>query len=207
MVAAREGHAPCVQLLLRYGAKVALQEDANGSTALHASAANGHVHSLALLLDNAEDGTAVNMADRRGRTALMLGVSGDHFDCVTTLLKSGANPNLRDADGHSALFRAVAFGYQAIVRLLLAEGAEVRSRDANGKTVVHVAAACGHLECLKAVVDKTTAEEMRQLDDNDCGTLHWACYAGSVKCVEYLLSQKIFEELEGNAFSPVHCAV
>lgn len=108
----------------------------------------------------------------------MLAVSGNHPECVITLLKSGADPNLTDGGGHSSLFRAVTLGHHATVQLLLSEGAKVGLRDVNGKTVLHLAAACGNLECLKAVYAKMTKEEARVLDNNECGALHWACYTG-----------------------------
>lgn len=37
----------------------------------------------------------------------MLAVSGNHLECVQTLLKLGADPNIVDTDEHSCLFRAV----------------------------------------------------------------------------------------------------
>lgn len=111
----------------------------------------------------------------------MLAVSGNHQDCVITLLKSGADPNLIDAGGHSALFRAVTLGHHATVQLLLAEGAQVGFKDVNGKSVLHLAAACGNLECLKAVYAKMTSEEVKFLDNNQCSALHWACYTGFIK--------------------------
>lgn len=64
MVAAREGRTHCVQMLLRYAAKVAISDDVYGMTAIHLSAMNGHVHSLALLLDNTEDKTVVDKRDK-----------------------------------------------------------------------------------------------------------------------------------------------
>lgn len=64
MVAAREGRTHCVQMLLRYAAKVAISDDVYGMTAIHLCAMNGHVHSLALLLDNTEDKTVVDRRDR-----------------------------------------------------------------------------------------------------------------------------------------------
>lgn len=156
----------------------------------------------------------------------MLAVSGNHTECVTTLLKSGANPNIIDCNGHSAIFRAVTLGHRATVLQLLAEGAQVGHIDVNGKTVLHLASACGNLECLKAVYAKMTADEVKILDNNQCSVLHWVCYSGfflsiktkqnirviflfsgSIKCLEFLMSQpNLFEKLDGNCFSPVHCA-
>lgn len=107
LLAARQGYANCVQLLLRFGAKVSICDTPNGLSPVHHSAKNGHVHCLALLVDNAEDKAVIDLPDARHRTALMLAVSNSHVDCVTTLIKSGADPNILDGEGHSCLFRAV----------------------------------------------------------------------------------------------------
>lgn len=107
LLAAREGHTHCVQLLLRYGAKVALAENLQHMTAVHVAAKNGHMHCLALLLDNAEEKAVGDGRDRWGRTPLMLAVTGNHGDCVLTLLKAGVDPNIADGDNHTPLFRAV----------------------------------------------------------------------------------------------------
>lgn len=107
LLAAREGHTHCVQMLLRYGAKVSICDNLYNMSPIHHSAKKGHLHCLALLVDNAEDKTAIDMPDSLQRTALMLAVSSGHADCVITLLKSGANPNIADSELHSSIFRAV----------------------------------------------------------------------------------------------------
>lgn len=64
LLAAREGHTPCVQMLLRYGAKVAICDNVYNMSPIHHSAKNGHLHCLALLVDNTEDKNAIDMPDR-----------------------------------------------------------------------------------------------------------------------------------------------
>lgn len=88
----------------------------------------------------------------------------------------------------------------------MSSNAKVSTRDVNGKTVLHLAAACGHLPCLRMILQYMSAEEATALDHQQCSALHWAAYNGHSDCVEYLLQRKIFAGLEGNAFSPVHCA-
>ncbi|CAH1131964.1 unnamed protein product [Ceutorhynchus assimilis] len=203
---AREGHIQCVHFLLRCGAKVSLCDNVNLMTAVHYSAKNGHFQCLTFLLHNTEDQSVVNMVDRQQRTALMLAVSGNHTECVQVLLRCGADPNIVDTDEHSCLFRAVVNGQYDVVQLLLSNKAEVKTRDVNGKTVLHLAAACGHLTCLLLIMDYMSKDDILSKDNQDCTVLHWACYHGHDQCVEHLLAKNIFEELEGNSYSPVHCA-
>nr|XP_023013531.1 serine/threonine-protein phosphatase 6 regulatory ankyrin repeat subunit A-like isoform X1 [Leptinotarsa decemlineata] len=206
VLAAREGHVQCVHFLLRFGAKVALADNINFMTPVHYSAKNGHSQCLTMLLHNSEDQNVVNMLDRQHRTALMLSVSGNHIDCVQTLLKCGADPNIVDTDEHSCLFRAVVNGHDGVVQLLLSNNAKVQTTDVNGKTVLHLAAACGHFVCMQMILDYMTENEVKAKDNQQCTALHWACYNGYANCVEYLLDKNIFKELEENSFSPVHCA-
>ncbi|XP_018318975.1 uncharacterized protein LOC108732588 isoform X2 [Agrilus planipennis] len=206
LIAAREGYTHCVQMLLRFGSKVAICDNIYSMNPVHYSAKNGHMHCLALLLDNTEDKSVINMSDSLQRTPLMLAVLGGHTDCALNLLKSGADPNIVDGDNRSSLFRAVVNSQNNAVQLLISKGADLKQVDVNGKTVFHLAAACGNLPCLKTVVCYTDPNVLTLLDKQDCSALHWACYNGHADCVDFLLGKKIFENMKGNPFSPVHCA-
>ncbi|GJQ85972.1 hypothetical protein Trydic_g21818 [Trypoxylus dichotomus] len=207
LLAARHGYANCVQMLLRSGAKVSICDVPNGLSPVHHSAKNGHVHCLALLVDNAEDKTVIDLPDSLRRTALMLAVSNSHVDCATTLVRSGADPNIVDGDGHSCLFRAVVTGQHNILQMLLPRSATVvNERDAHGKTALHVAAGCGRLSCVQRLLPYMRDDCKESTDNQNCTALHWACYAGSTECVAHFFNEGIFKRMEGNAFSPVHCA-
>lgn len=116
-------------------------------------------------------------------------------------------------------------GQNSIVQLLLSSNAKVNATDVNGKTVLHLAAACGHSVCMQMIMAYMTEDEVRAKDNQQCTALHWACYNGALSlvgnfnsllqffssvghanCVEYLLEKNIFKDMEGNSFSPVHCA-
>ncbi|KAK9754189.1 Ankyrin repeats (3 copies) [Popillia japonica] len=206
LMAARHGYASCVQMLLRFGAKVSICDIPNGLSPVHHSAKNGHVHCLALLVDNAEDKSIIDLADNLRRTALMLAVSNSHTDCVTTLIKSGADPNIVDGDGHTCLFRAVVTGQHNILQMLLPRSTIVNERDIHGKTALHVAAGCGRLSCVQRILPYMDEQVKESTDRQDCTALHWACYSGSAECVAHFFNEHIFRQMKGNAFSPVHCA-
>lgn len=63
LLAARQGFAGCVQFLLRFGAKVSICDSIHNFSPVHHSAKNGHVHCLALLVDNTEDKSIVDSLD------------------------------------------------------------------------------------------------------------------------------------------------
>lgn len=78
--------------------------------------------------------------------------------------------------------------------------------DVHGKTVLHLAAACGHFACLQNILDVISEIGAKTFDKQNCTALHWAAYNGNHNCVEYLLQKGIYEKLDGNPFSAVHCA-
>lgn len=143
---------------------------------------------------------------RLQRTALMLAVSGGHMDCVSTLLKSNSDPNICDKDFHTTVFRAVVSNQSNILQLLIQFGADISRTDSHGKTILHLAAACGHFNCLQIILHHMNPTDTSIFDKQNCSALHWACYNGNPSCVEFLLKRNIFKTMEGNPFSPIHCA-
>ena len=72
MLAVEHGHERVVELLLRHGAEVNLQ-DSGGGTALMYAAHQGHERLVEVLLRH---GAAVNLQSRNGRTALVAAAPG-----------------------------------------------------------------------------------------------------------------------------------
>lgn len=61
----------------------------DGLTPLHCAARNGHVRTVALLLERR---AAVTARTSRGLTALHLAVQGDHIDAAKLLMQIGQAP-------------------------------------------------------------------------------------------------------------------
>lgn len=149
----------------------------------------------------------VDKCDAKHRTPLTLAVANHFPECSSLLLKYKADCNLADINKHTPLFRAVIHEVDLpVVELLLEHNARVSAQDSNGKTPLHLAAACGNVSALVALV-KAESSAVSLKDDQGCTVLHWACYNENANCVEYLLESSLIDSLEGNPFSPVHCAV
>ncbi|KAJ8926301.1 hypothetical protein NQ314_021341 [Rhamnusium bicolor] len=203
ILAAREGHAQCVHFLLRFGAKVALADSINNMTPVHYSAKNGHSQCLTLLLHNTEDQDVVNMLDRQHRTALMLAVSGNHIECVQTLLKCGADPNIVDTDEHSCLFRAVLVipnKWHANCVEYLLERNIFKELEGNSFSPVHCATFSGSEKCLELLVNHFGAQIVHFTDCRQRTPLHIAALHGHTECAKFLIDQsaevQVFDEEE-----------
>jgi ankyrin repeat protein len=141
MEAAYHGQAELAKLLLERGANTGLKKN-DGETALSfaaggkhteivdmisrasdlkAASAKGEIKLVQQLLDK---GTAVNVRDADGGTALMEAVAGGHTGVVKLLLEKGADVNARKDDGATALAFAEGAKRADLAALLREKGAK-----------------------------------------------------------------------------------
>src|SRR5690606_8452164 len=130
-----------VQLLLRHKARVDAR-DAEGRTALHVAAFQGHASTIAALLDAGGD---VHACDAGRSTPLLEAARGGSLAAFEALLAAGADPEAVDAQGRHALLLACAAEVpsSALVARLLELGLDPARRDRDGRSAVEVAAGAG----------------------------------------------------------------
>jgi len=121
----------------------------DGSTALHAAAAQGHALVVRELLAR---GAPVNAPDDFGVTPLHLACAGARLSVVRLLLQSGADAGLRAFNGTTALHQAAGRGARQVCELLVESGADVNVRDDNNRTPLHLAARSHHDEVAEFLV-------------------------------------------------------
>lgn len=107
LIAARNGHDSCVNLLIRAGADVNCRDE-DGCTILHSYLSRTCNHKcisialLSALLDAVEH--HIDVQDPLyGQTPLMIAVTNGHTEAVKFLLYRGANRTLRDKFGYSSI--------------------------------------------------------------------------------------------------------
>ena len=160
MIAAREGHASFIEMLLAAGAHpdalcVSEGRTARERTALFWAVSHGHADSTRALL---AAGAAPNMRNRDGETPLVVAVTRDGIspECAAVeseLLVRQAAVDLADAQGRTPLMLAAKLGRFRAVQVLLSAGAAVNRLASGGESALMFAAAKGHVNVVRELLD------------------------------------------------------
>jgi ankyrin repeat protein len=149
-VAARQGHADIVKLLLDAGADVN-PPDRLAATPLHLATQYGHEKVVKLLVS-----AGANVEARRNgdMTPLHLGSSHGRFSTVKLLLEGGAKVHARAANGWTPLHFAASNGHVNVARLLLSQGAALEAATDDGSTPLHFAVSAGHADVAELLLSR-----------------------------------------------------
>ena len=123
LIASEGGHVGVMELLIKSGANVRIQ-DKQGDSPLMGAVRIGSLDAVKLLLKN---GAHANQRDNAGRTALIWAARTGRVDVVQALLDAGGAVDTMDNGGQTALTSALAKGHTNVVELL-------RARHAAGTT-------------------------------------------------------------------------
>ena len=209
MVAAFEGHEPCVHLLAQFdNAKRAT--DAAGNGALHYACWGGRLTVVQYLVE--EGGCDPAATNNEGLSALQFAAAGNHVDIVQYLNSrsaggassgSAALSAARSESGYNALHRAAMCGALEALQLLLpprpttappssstppAPPADtlVEAKAANGSTCLHLAAHHGHLDVVTYLAEQHGAD-VHAANDFGLTPLMLACVGGHSAVARYLV--------------------
>jgi ankyrin repeat protein len=124
IIVAEDGHAKTLELLIKAGAKVDIQDQYGGTAAMRA-AWGGHTQALELLVNA---GAKVNIQDQYGATAAMWAAAKGHTKGLELLIKAGADINMKNKNGNTALDCAIMDSHAPAISLLV--GKEVVDQKA-----------------------------------------------------------------------------
>ena len=150
--ACQEGDLAKLRSLLKQGANPNTARKSDGSTPLHIMTGLDGEQALpageSLLFMNAliQSGANVNLADKEGKTPLMLTCLPAEID---VLVKAGAKVNLQDHNGQTALMAAAQQNRPDAVMKLLQCGASLNVQDKQGKTALMLATEAGNTEVIE----------------------------------------------------------
>ena len=136
LVAAHNGHAETLRLLLNWGCLINASYTHFERTLLHEAARQGQVEAAQVLL---EYGADLNASDALGRSPLLYALCYEHYDIVKFFLEHPVDVQQRDFVQNSPLLLAVKHGASEIVRMLLRKNCHVNVSDTIGRSPVFIA--------------------------------------------------------------------
>ncbi|CDR95598.1 ankyrin repeat domain containing protein, putative [Babesia bigemina] len=168
-----------------------------GRSALHYASAAGSSACVEYLLASGVD---VNLADRKGWTAIHIAVSKNFTDVAKILVDAGANiftllkhkcAPVRLMDVYSpAIHFAAIKGNKEITQLLLDHGATLNDLDSANMTPLHYAAFRANTDYLRFVLDNGAVVNVR--DVNGRSPFHAAALSGLVENVKLMVERQPF---------------
>ncbi|MBN3318767.1 FEM1B protein, partial [Atractosteus spatula] len=157
IIAARNGHAKVVRLLLEHYRVDTEQTGTvrfdgyviDGATALWCAAGAGHFEVVRLLvMRNAN----VNHTTVTNSTPLRAACFDGRLDIVRYLVENNADIGIANKYDNTCLMIAAYKGHTDVVRFLLERGADPNAKAHCGATALHFAAEAGHLDIVKELV-------------------------------------------------------
>ena len=91
-------------------------ETTNSNTALHMASANGHLHIVKLLLEQAD--MNVNIINDSGNTPLHYASFNGHLEVVRVLIENKADANIKNENGNIAIEEALSQSKRDIAEML-----------------------------------------------------------------------------------------
>ncbi|XP_036987139.1 ankyrin repeat domain-containing protein 6 isoform X6 [Artibeus jamaicensis] len=180
-LAANKGHLPVVQILLKAGCDLDVQDDGD-QTALHRATVVGNTEVIAALI---QEGCALDRQDKDGNTALHEASWHGFSQSVKLLVKAGANVLAKNKAGNTALHLACQNSHSQSARVLLLGGSRADLKNNAGDTCLHVAARYNHLSIVKLLLSAfCSVHEKNQAGDT---ALHVAASLNHKKVVKILL--------------------
>uniref|UniRef100_A0A8D0VR72 Ankyrin repeat domain 6 n=1 Tax=Sus scrofa TaxID=9823 RepID=A0A8D0VR72_PIG len=134
-LAANKGHLSVVQILLKAGCDLDVQDDGD-QTALHRATVVGNTEVIAALI---QEGCALDRQDKDGNTALHEASWHGFSQSAKLLVKAGANVLAKNKAGDTALHIAAALNHKKVVKILLEAGADGTIVNNAGQTPLETA--------------------------------------------------------------------
>jgi len=195
-----------VELLLDVGADVG-REDVDGKRVIHLAAELDSV--VALRLVN-RTGTALNVVDRNGSSALHISLICGHRNASLFLIEAGATVNRpqRYDSGETPMHIAARLGDCVIMAAALRRGAgrpDVQSSD--GTTPLHVAARERHAGCVDLLCAAARRDAVNTIDKSRLTPLHCAVNSSALDVVRTLLRHGANPNVvDRDGLAPLHYA-
>lgn len=148
-LAANKGHLGVVQILLKAGCELDIQDDGD-QTALHRATVVGNSDVIAALI---KEGCALDRQDKDGNTALHEAAWHGFSQSVKLLVKAGANVLVKNKAGNTPLHLACQNGHSQSTRVLLLGGSRADIKNNAGDSCLHIASRYNHLSIIRVLLN------------------------------------------------------
>jgi len=178
LIAARNGHADTVRMLVQECGADASTANKNGATPVFIAALNGHAETVRVLVK--ECGADASTANNNGPTPVFAAAQNGHAETVRTLVQEcSANASNANNDGMTPVLIAAHNGHTQTVRVLVQEcGADASIANKKGDTPVMVALENGHWDTASCLVTELEVD-VRTCNHAGASCLHYAAVAPS----------------------------
>uniref|UniRef100_A0A8C6DBV1 Ankyrin repeat domain 6 n=1 Tax=Moschus moschiferus TaxID=68415 RepID=A0A8C6DBV1_MOSMO len=167
-LAANKGHLSVVQILLKAGCDLDVQDDGD-QTALHRATVVGNTEVIAALI---QEGCALDRQDKDGNTALHEASWHGFSQSAKLLVKAGANVLAKNKAGNTALHLACQNSHSQSTRVLLLGGSRADLKNNAGDTCLHVAARYNHLPIIKLLLSAFCSVHEKNQGSVSAGDTH-----------------------------------
>ncbi|NWV03248.1 DAPK1 kinase, partial [Ptilonorhynchus violaceus] len=201
LIAAGCGNIQMLQLLLKRGSRIDVQDKA-GSNAIYWASRHGHVETLKFLTDNQ---CPLDIKDKSGETALHVAARYGHVDVVQFLCSIGSNPDFQDKEEETPLHCAAWHGYYSVAKALCEADCNVNIKNKEGETPLLTASARGYHDIVECLAEHRA--DLHATDKDGHIALHLAVRRCQIEVVKTLISQGCFVDFQdrhGN--TPLHVA-
>lgn len=178
--AAKDGRSDIVELLIKNGANIDLQ-DSDENTPLLLAIRGNHFDLVAFLL---ESGADPRIKGQYQDTVLLEAAHAGRLDIVELALKFGADPLVISGHNMSGILFAARNGDLAMAKLFIELGADVNSTNSIDDSALHFAA--GNLPMLRLLMEN--GADINHADGRGITVLHKAIYYSynNLNIIKYL---------------------
>uniref|UniRef100_A0A7M4ES03 Death-associated protein kinase 1 n=1 Tax=Crocodylus porosus TaxID=8502 RepID=A0A7M4ES03_CROPO len=180
LIAAGCGNIQMLQLLIKRGSRIDVQDKA-GSNAIYWASRHGHVETLKFLH---EKKCPLDVKDKSGETALHVAARYGHVDVVQYLCSIGSNPDFQDKEEETPLHCAAWHGYYPVAKALCEAGCNVNIKNKEGETPLLTASARGYHDIVECLAER--GADLDATDKYGRTPLHLAANNGILDVVRFL---------------------
>ena len=182
---ARSGNCELVAYFAEMGTDIHLKTN-DGRNCLHIAALDEHLNLCKMLIDKHK--VDVNVADKRGWTAVHFSAQSGNCQLVAYFAEMGTDVHLKTNDGSNCLNIAAYQGHLNLCKMLIDKHkVDVNVADKRGWTAVHFSAQSGNCQLVAYFAEMGTDIHLKANDGNNCHNI--AAFQGHLSLCKMLMDK------------------